>query len=68
MIYVGIPAEALRQRPDIQAAEYQLEAQIARTKSARADLKPKLILFGSIGLESVSSVFTSKYFFLKRFI
>lgn len=55
MIYVGIPAEALRQRPDIQAAEYQLEAQIARTKSARADLKPKLILFGSIGLESVSS-------------
>lgn len=55
MIYVGIPAETLRQRPDIQAAEYQLEAQIARTKSARADLKPKLILFGSIGLESVSS-------------
>ncbi|WP_373076964.1 efflux transporter outer membrane subunit [Fusobacterium varium] len=55
MIYVGIPAETLRQRPDIQAAEYQLEAQIARTKSAKADLKPKLILFGSIGLESVSS-------------
>ena len=55
MIYVGIPAETLRQRPDIQAAEYQLEAQIARTKSARADLKPKLILFGSIGLESISS-------------
>lgn len=55
MIYVGIPAETLRQRPDIQAAEYQLEAQIARTKSTRADLKPKLILFGSIGLESISS-------------
>lgn len=55
MVYVGIPAEALRQRPDIQAAEYQLEAQIARTKSAKADLKPKLILFGSIGLESISS-------------
>lgn len=55
MIYVGIPAETLRQRPDIQAAEYQLEAQIARTKSAKTDLKPKLILFGSIGLESISS-------------
>ena len=55
IIYVGIPAETLRQRPDIQAAEYQLEAQIARTKSAKTDLKPKLILFGSIGLESISS-------------
>lgn len=54
-IYIGIPAETLRQRPDIQAAEYQLEAQIARTKSAKAELKPKLILFGSIGLESISS-------------
>lgn len=55
MIYVGIPAETLRQRPDIQAAEHQLEAQMARTKSAKADLKPKLVLFGSIGLESFSS-------------
>ena len=55
MIYVGIPAEALRQRPDIQAAEHQLESQIARTKSARTDLLPKLKLFGSIGLESISS-------------
>ena len=55
MIYVGIPAEALRQRPDIQAAEHRLEAQIARTKSARADLLPKFKLFGSIGLESISS-------------
>lgn len=55
MIYVGIPADVLRQRPDIQMAEYKLEAQIARTKSAKADLKPKLILFGSIGLESYNS-------------
>lgn len=55
MIYVGIPAEALRQRPDIQAAEYKLESQIARTKSARTDLLPKLSLFGSIGLESLTS-------------
>ena len=55
MMYVGIPAETLRQRPDIQAAEYQLQSQIAKTKSARADLLPKLKLFGSIGLESFSS-------------
>lgn len=51
---MGIPAETLRQRPDIQATEYQLEAQIARTKSAKR-FKAKLILFGSIGLESISS-------------
>ena len=55
MIYVGIPAETLRQRPDIQVAEYQLESQIAKTKSARAELRPKLTLSGSIGLESFSS-------------
>jgi multidrug efflux system outer membrane protein len=55
MIYVGIPAETLRQRPDILAAEYQLQSQIAKTKSARTDLMPKLKLFGSIGLESFSS-------------
>jgi len=55
MLYVGIPAEALRQRPDIHAAERQLAAQIARSKSAKADLRPRFSLFGSIGLESVSS-------------
>lgn len=54
-IYIGIPANTLRQRPDIRSAEYQLESQIAKTKSAKADLKPKLILFGSIGLESIDS-------------
>ena len=51
----GIPAESLRQRPDIRAAERRLAAQIARTKSAEKDLFPKLSLFGSIGLESLSS-------------
>ena len=54
MIYVGIPADALRQRPDIQAAEYQLESQLAKTESAKSELKPKLVLAGSIGLENVA--------------
>ena len=52
---VGIPANFLRQRPDIRVAEKQLVAQVARKKSAQTDFYPKLILFGSIGLESLST-------------
>lgn len=52
---IGIPAEALRQRPDIHFAERQLVAQLARTKSARADLWPKFQLAGSIGTEALST-------------
>lgn len=52
---IGIPADYLRRRPDIRMAERQLVAQIARTKSARADMWPKLTLIGSIGLESLST-------------
>lgn len=52
---VGIPADYLRQRPDIRMAERQLIAQIAKTKSARADMWPKFSLLGSIGLESIST-------------
>ena len=54
-IFIGIPAEALRQRPDIQAAERRIAAQQQKTKSAKADLKPRFSLNGSIGLESFSS-------------
>ena len=52
---VGIPAEALRQRPDIRAAERNWAAQIARRKAAQRDRFPRLSLTGSIGLESLSS-------------
>lgn len=52
---VGIPAEAVRRRPDIRAAEMAFIAQTARTRSARADLYPKFRLVGSIGLESFST-------------
>ncbi|ADK83399.1 RND efflux system, outer membrane lipoprotein, NodT family [Desulfarculus baarsii DSM 2075] len=54
-VAVGVPAEALRQRPDIRAAERRLAAQTARVGVATAALYPKLRLLGSIGLESVSS-------------
>ena len=54
-IYAAIPAEALRQRPDIHAAERKLASQLAKTKSAKADLAPHFSLFGSLGWESSSS-------------
>ena len=52
---IGIPAETLRQRPDIHAAEKQLEAQIQKRKAAEKSLYPTIRLTGSIGLESFST-------------
>ena len=52
---VGVPAETLRQRPDIRRAERNLAAQTALVGVATADLYPKLRLTGSIGLEAINS-------------
>ena len=52
-VAVGIPADVLRRRPDIRAAERKLAAQTARVGVASADLYPKFTLNGSIGLESL---------------
>jgi len=54
-VAVGVPAETLRQRPDIRRAERSLAAQTARIGVATADLYPKFRLTGSIGLESLKS-------------
>ncbi len=54
-VAVGIPAETLRHRPDVRRAEWELAAATARTGVATAELYPKFRLFGTIGLESVSS-------------
>ena len=51
----GIPADALRQRPDVRRAERQLAAQTARIGEAKAELYPRFALSGSIGLESLRS-------------
>ncbi len=53
-IAVKVPAEAMRQRPDIRQAERELAAATARIGVAKADLYPKLRLTGSIGLETVA--------------
>lgn len=52
---IGIPAETLRQRPDIRAAEKNFEAQIQKRKAVQKSLYPTIQLIGSIGLESFSS-------------
>ncbi len=54
-VAVGIPAETLRQRPDVRRAERELAAATARIGVAKAELFPKFNLSGTIGLESVSS-------------
>ena len=51
---LGVPADALRRRPDVRSAERQLAAQFAQVNAARADLYPSFRLAGSIGLESLS--------------
>ncbi len=50
---IGIPAAVLARRPDVRAAERELAAQTARIGEATADLYPKLVLDGSVGLEAL---------------
>ncbi|HEX6768063.1 MAG TPA: efflux transporter outer membrane subunit [Candidatus Binatia bacterium] len=54
-VAVGVPAEALRRRPDVRRAERQLAAQTARIGVATADLYPKFTLPGTIGLEALAA-------------
>lgn len=46
---VGTPADLLRRRPDVRAAEARVVAAYARIGVAEADLKPHLQLIGVIG-------------------
>ena len=49
-VAIGIPAELLRQRPDVRRAERLLAAQSAQIGIAKADLLPRLSLIGTIAL------------------
>lgn len=46
---VGIPADLLRRRPDVRAAERRLAAQCAQIGIAEAELYPTLSIIGDIG-------------------
>lgn len=52
---VGIPAETLRQRPDVRAAERAVEAARLRTDVANRQRYPTLTLSGSIGVEALQA-------------
>jgi multidrug efflux system outer membrane protein len=54
-LQTGLPAELLRQRPDIRRAERELAAQTARIGATQAELYPTLALPGSLSLESRDS-------------
>jgi NodT family efflux transporter outer membrane factor (OMF) lipoprotein len=54
-IAVGIPADALRQRPDVRAAELTLQAETARSAQREADRYPSLNLSGSWGWQSFAA-------------
>ncbi len=51
-IATGIPADTLRQRPDVRSAERALAAATARIGVARAQLYPSLGISGNIGTTS----------------
>ena len=48
-VVVGIPADLVRRRPDIRAAELAAAAQSAQVGIAEADLYPAFSLFGTFG-------------------
>lgn len=52
-IAIGIPADTLRQRPDVRSAERSLAAQTARIGVAEAQLLPSLRLTGNIGTSAL---------------
>lgn len=51
---VGVPADALRQRPDVRRAERNLAARTAQIGVAAAERYPDFSLSGSIGLEALA--------------
>ena len=51
-VAIGLPAELLRRRPDIRAAELTAAAEAARIGVAEADLYPRFFLLGDIGVQA----------------
>ncbi len=59
MAAVGIPADLIRRRPDVRAAEMVAAAHSATIGIAKADLYPQFVLAGSIGL--AGSTFSDQF-------
>jgi NodT family efflux transporter outer membrane factor (OMF) lipoprotein len=52
-IAVGVPADVVRQRPDVREAERELAAATARIGVATANLYPRLVMLGTFGFDSI---------------
>ncbi len=59
-ITISMPANLLRQRPDIRQAERELAYQTARIGVATSDLYPRFSLLGDFGFEGDSDIFDYK--------
>jgi NodT family efflux transporter outer membrane factor (OMF) lipoprotein len=55
---IGIPADTLRHRPDVRAAEARIAAETARISKERAARYPTLNLTASIGMEALTGALT----------
>jgi multidrug efflux system outer membrane protein len=53
-VAVAIPAQTLRQRPDVQAAEFRIRAALAQVAQADAARYPSFQISGSLGLRAVT--------------
>lgn len=58
-IGIGVPADLLRQRPDVRAAEMRARAQNALVGVATANLYPSFSLVGSLGMSSTENTSSS---------
>jgi multidrug efflux system outer membrane protein len=59
-VIVDLPADLLRRRPDVRAAEMQLAAQSALIGVSEAQLYPSIALVGSLGLSASSLAWSSR--------
>ena len=51
---LSLPADTLRQRPDVRAAEQRISAALARVQQAGAERLPSFRISGSLGLRALS--------------
>jgi len=59
-ILVGVPADLLRQRPDVRRAEFLAMAQNAQVGVATANLYPSFSIVGSLGLAAAGNTDTTR--------
>lgn len=54
-VALGVPADTMRQRPDLRAAEQSILASVSTRRAAQLDMLPSFDLTGSIGVNAVKA-------------